>query len=90
MRGIKEADMDVFQSVVVARLILFLGILNFILILLIFLSCRCLPVSRIGGRLMKARWYKRFFGKHCYLWPVLWTSLAIHAFLAVMFMGWPR
>jgi len=82
--------MDVFQSVVVARLILFLGIINFILISLIFLSCRCLAGSRIGSRLMKIPWYKRFFGKHCYLWPVLWTSVVIHAFLAIMFMGWPR
>ena len=82
--------MDVFQSVVVARLILFLGILNFILILLIFLSCRCLPGSRIGRRLMKIGWYKRFFGNHCYLWAALWPSVVLHAFLAIMFLGWPR
>lgn len=84
------ADVDAFQSVVVARLILFLGISNFVLILLIFLSCRCLPGSRVGARLMKMRWYKRFFGRHCYLWAVLWPSLTVHAFLAIMFLGWPR
>ena len=82
--------MDVFDSVAVARLILFLGIFNFILILLIFLSCRCLPGSRIGSRLMKVRWYKRFFGNHCYLWAVLWPSVILHAFFAIMFLGWPR
>ena len=82
--------MDVFDSVAVARLILFLGIFNFILILLIFLSCRCLPGSRIGGILMKDRWYKRFFGNHCYLWAILWPSVILHAFFAAMFLGWPR
>jgi len=82
--------MDFFDSVAVARLILFLGIFNFILILLIFLSCRCLPGSRVGSRLMKIRWYKRFFGNHCYLWTILWPSVGLHAFFAIMFMGWPR
>jgi len=82
--------MDVFQSVAIARLILLLGIINFILILLIFLSCRCLPASRIGSRLMKVRWYKRFFGNHCYLWAILWPSVILHAFFAAMFLGWPR
>ena len=82
--------MDVFQSVAVARLILSLGIVNFILILLIFLSCRCLPGSRVGSKLMKIRWYKRFFGNHCYLWAILWPSVVLHAFFAVMFLGWPR
>jgi len=82
--------MDVFQSVVVARLILFLGILNFVLISLIFFSCRCIPGSKIGSKLMKYRPYQRFFKNHCYLWAILWPSVVVHAFLAIMFLGWPR
>jgi len=81
--------MDVFQSVAVARLIFVLGILNFILIILISLSCRCFAVSRIGSKLMSHRQYQRFFVKHCYLWYIFWLSVVIHAFLAIMFMGWP-
>jgi hypothetical protein len=81
--------MDVFQSVTVARLILVLGILNFVLISLVFLSCRCTPGSRIGGKLMEHPHFKRFFGKHCYLWMILWPSVAVHAFLGIMFLGWP-
>jgi len=81
---------DVFQSVAVARLILFLGIMNFVVILLIFLSCRCLPVSRLGRGLLQVRWYKRFFGNNCYLWAILWPSVLLHAFFAIMFLGWPR
>ena len=82
--------MDVFHSVAVARLILFLGLLNFVLISLILLSCRCLPGSKIGSRLMKVGWYKRLFGKHCYLWAILWPSVILHAFFAIMFLGWPH
>jgi hypothetical protein len=82
--------MDFFHSLAAARLILFLGIINSVLIFLIFLSCRCLPASRPGHRLMKIGWYKRFFGNHCYLWAVLWPSVILHAFLAIIFLGWPR
>lgn len=82
--------MDVFQSVAVARLIFVLGIINFILIVLIFLSCRCVSVSRIGSKLMAHQQYQRFFRKHCYLWYIFWLSVVIHAFFAIMFMGWPK
>ena len=81
--------MDFFQSLTAARVIFVLGILNFVLIVLIFLSCRCVSGSRIGSRLMKQRSYKRFFAKHCYLWYILCPSVFIHAFFAIMFMGWP-
>jgi len=80
----------VFQSVTVARLILVLGILNFLLVLLIYLSCRCVSASKMGSRLMKNPQYKRFFGRHCHLWAILWPSVVVHAFLAIMFLGWPR
>ena len=81
--------MDFFQSLTAARVIFVLGILNFVLIVLILSSCRCVSGSRIGGRLMKQRFYKRCFAKHCYLWYVLCSSVVIHAFFAIMFMGWP-
>jgi hypothetical protein len=81
--------MDFFQSVTAARVILALGILNFVLIVLMFSSCRCVLGSRIGGRLMKHRFYKRFTTKHCYLWYILCPSVVVHAFFAIMFMGWP-
>ena len=81
--------MDFFQSLTAARVIFVLGILNFVLIVLILSSCRCVSGSSIGGRLMKQRFYKRFFAKHCYLWYVLCPSVVVHAFFAIMFMGWP-
>jgi len=81
--------MDVFQSVTAARLVLILGILNLVLIILIYFSCRCLPGSRIGGKLKKYPLYQRFFGKHCYLWALFWPSVVIHAFFAIMLLRWP-
>jgi len=81
--------MDFFHSLAAARIIFALGILNFLLIVLITLSCRCVSGSNIGSRLMRYRFYKRFFAKHCYLWYVLCPSVVVHAFFAVMFMGWP-
>jgi hypothetical protein len=78
-----------FQSVAAARVIFFLGILNFVLVLLIFLSCRCVAGSKIGSRLMTHRFFKRFFAKHCYLWVAFGLSMVVHAFLAIMYLRWP-
>ena len=81
--------MDVFQSVTAARLVFVLGILNFVLMVLIYFSCRCLPGSRIGGKLKKYPLYQRLFGKHCYLWALFWPSVVVHAFFAIMLLRWP-
>jgi hypothetical protein len=86
----REVSMGIFHSVTAARLILVLGILNFILAFSIFFSCRCFPGSRIGKKLMKYRWYQRFFGNHCYIWRVFWPSIVIHAIFAIKYVGWPR
>ena len=81
--------MDFFESLAAARWIFILGIVNLAGGLLIFFSCRCLPGSRIAGGLMRFGWYKRFYRYHCYIWIILWPSVIIHAFFALMFYGWP-
>lgn len=86
--------MDVFHSLVVARLIFILGIVNLTMGLLIIVSCRCLPgfkVSnfKVGATLMRYSAFKKLFGLHCYLWAIFWPSVIVHAFLALMFFGWP-
>jgi len=83
-------DVDLFRSVAAVRLIFILGIVNLVTALLIFFSCRCIPVSRIIGKaLMKQPLYRRFNTYHCYIWPVFWASVIIHAFFAIMLIGWP-
>ncbi len=81
--------MDIFHSVAAARLIFSLGVLNALTALLLLSSCRCVIAAKIGGKLMRRPWYKRFTQHHCQLWYVFWPSVAIHAFLAIMFLGVP-
>ena len=81
--------MDVFQSAIVSKLIFILGVINLSTAILIFGSCRCIPGSKIFGRLMNYSPYNRFFKYHCYIWRVFWPSVIVHAFLAIMFFGWP-
>lgn len=81
--------MEIFQSIVVGRLIFILGIVNVVAALLIFGSCRCVAGAGLLGRLMKYAPYKTFYGYHCYIWRVFWPSVIVHAFLAVIYFGWP-
>jgi len=78
-----------FHSIIVARLIFILAIVNLITGAAIFFSCRCIPGSRIMGRMMKFPAYQRFYKYHCYIWRAFWPSVLIHALLAVAFFGIP-
>lgn len=78
-----------FDPLVTVRLIVALGIVNLVTGGLLFFSCRCLPGSRLGKRLMKYPVYQRFYKYHCYVWRVFWPSVIIHATLALIFFGWP-
>ena len=82
--------MNILDPLIVSRLIFILGITNLVSGLLIFFSCRCLPGSGIGRKLMKQKVYQRFYKYHCYIWIVFWPSVMIHAILAIMVYGWPR
>lgn len=77
------------STLTATRVIFSLGIVNLVSGLLIFFSCRCLPGSRLGKRLVKFKWYQRFFKLHCYIWWVFWTSVVVHAIFAIIYIGWP-
>jgi hypothetical protein len=81
--------MNIFDSLLATRLIVVLGIVNLVTGVLIFSSCRCLPGSKLGSKLMKHQAYQRFYKYHCYIWRVFWPSVMIHAILAIIFFGWP-
>lgn len=81
--------MEIFYSLAVGRAIFVLGILNLVAALLVFFSCRCLGSANLGKKLMKYRPYQRFYKYHCYVWWVFWPSVTVHAFLAIMRLGWP-
>lgn len=78
-----------FQSILVARLIVILGVVNLITGAAIFFSCRCIPGGKIMGKLMKYPAYQKFYKYHCYIWQVFWPSVLIHAILAIVFFGIP-
>ena len=78
-----------FQSILVARLLVILGIVNLITGAAIFFSCRCIPGARILGKLTKYRAYQRFNKYHCYIWRVFWPSVLLHAALAIAFFSIP-
>jgi hypothetical protein len=77
------------NTIIAIRIMFVLGIVNLLTGLAIFFSCRCLPGSRLGKGLMKYKWYQKFFKWHCYIWWIFWTSVVIHAILAIMYAGWP-
>jgi hypothetical protein len=79
-----------FNALAATRTLFALGIVNLVTGLAVFFSCRCFPGSKIGKGLMKHRWYQRFFKLHCYIWWVFWTSVIIHAILAIVYIGIPR
>lgn len=79
-----------FDPVLVQWTILTLGFINLTTGILIFFSCRCLPGSGLGKKLMKYRWYQRFYKWHCTIWRVFWPSVMVHAVLAILFFGWPQ
>jgi len=77
------------NTIIAIRIMFVLGIVNLLTGLSIFFSCRCLPGSRFGKRLMKYNWYQKFFKWHCYIWWIFWISVVIHAILAIIYIGWP-
>lgn len=78
------------NPILVTRLIIILGIVNLITGGLIFFSCRCLPGSKLGSKLMKYQTFQGFYKYHCYLWRIFWPSVMIHGILAIIFIGWPN
>ncbi len=80
---------DILAPIVATRLVFILGIVNLITGALVLFSCRCLPTSKIGSKLMQHAAYKRFYKYHCYIWWAFWTSVIVHAVLVIVFLGIP-
>ncbi|MBI4186620.1 MAG: hypothetical protein HY530_03825 [Chloroflexi bacterium] len=78
-----------FDPTVATKIIAGLGLVNLVMGLTIFFSCRCMPGSKLGTMLMKYRTYQRFYKLHCYFWRVFWSSVMVHGTLAIIFFGLP-
>lgn len=81
--------MPFFQTVLAARIIFILGIINIVFGVLAYFTCRCVPGSKIASKLMDFGWYQRVYSWHCYIWLIFWVSAIVHAVFALLFYGWP-
>ena len=72
-----------------ARLTFVLAITNVIGLALVFFSCRCLIGNRVTASFSSKRWFRRFYGVHCYFWWFLFSSVLAHAVLALLTYGIP-
>jgi len=79
----------IFSPIVTTRVVFILGIVNFLMLLCLFLTCRCLPTSRLGKGLLQKKFYKAIYKYHCYLWYVLVISVVAHIIFAISISGFP-
>lgn len=81
---------EFFHSTTAVRILFVLGIVNMVLGIMLFLSCRCIPMSAFAGkRLMKYPLYQHFYKLHCYIWPILIVSIITHTVFGIKFLGNP-
>lgn len=78
-----------FHSLIAARIIFIFSITNVVLVILVFLSCRCMPGFKFGHSLLQNKSYLKFYKFHVYLWLILFISVLIHAIFAINMLGFP-
>jgi hypothetical protein len=71
------------------RILFILGIVNLVTGLFLYFTCRCMPPTRPGKWLMKFNWFQKIFKLHCYIWRGVWLSVAAHAVIGIVYIGWP-
>jgi len=81
--------MDIFTSIIAARLIFTFGIISLVVGVLVLLTCRCIPGLKITGKLMKYPAYQRFYKYHCAIWLVFWVAVIVHTVFAIAFLSVP-
>lgn len=75
--------MNIFVSPFVEQVILITGIINLVMSLYLFITCRFVPVSHLTEGWMQKGWYKTLYKYHVYAWWLFIPSLLIHATLAI-------
>ena len=66
------------------HVVITLGIINLIMAVLIFSTCRCIPAMKTFAKLMERPGYRSFYKYHCYFWYVFWALVVVHASLAIV------
>ncbi|MEW6062946.1 MAG: hypothetical protein AB1571_01055 [Nanoarchaeota archaeon] len=81
--------MTLINPAIGAKLVFVLGITNVIGLLLIYFSCRCRLGNSFFSKLIKKKWYEKFYNMHCYFWWFFFTSVVLHAIIALLTFGIP-
>ena len=71
------------------RLVFALGVVNFLALSALFLSCRCMGTREPFSRLFRFKVFTNFYKFHCYYWLVLWVSVVTHLTIAIWVLGIP-
>jgi len=71
------------------RVVFSLGIVNFLTLSALFLSCRCMGVRKPFSRMLRFKAFARFYKLHCYYWYILFGSVVAHLAIAIRVLGIP-
>jgi hypothetical protein len=65
------------------KIVLITAIINAVGIILLFFTCRFIPIFHLTNRLSSRDWYKQVYKYHLYIWFILVPSAAVHAIIAI-------
>lgn len=77
------------NSLLALRVVFVLGIVNFLTLSALFLSCRCTGVRKPFSRMLHVKAFSRFYKLHCYYWYILFGSVVVHLTIAILVLGIP-
>ncbi len=77
------------DRVLALRIVFLLGVVNALMLLSLFFSCRCMGSRRPFLGLLHTKVFGRFYKSHCYYWMVLGLSVAVHLGVAIWALGIP-
>jgi len=71
------------------RLLFLFGVTNLCGIVLVLFSCRCIFSPGFISQMLRYKWYKKYYQRHCFYWWVLIVSAVLHTTLAFWIFGIP-
>lgn len=81
--------MGLFRSQLGTQIIFVLGVINFLMALVLVVTCRCIPGNKILRRFTKNKPYQYINKTHCYLWWIFWPSVITHVVFTLARIGIP-
>ena len=71
------------------KLVFILGLVNLLMFLVLFFSCRCMGTLGLYSKMSKFKAYTKLYKYHCYYWIILGASIGVHVGIAISVLGWP-